>query len=178
MISWLLKPSNIIIMILCGVIFLLYSDLQVRKVQLADCRTETAECKGDLGICKKDTEQFQGEVTSLNGIIEKLNENITDIKKQMLMWREIAKEADGYAKRLLAAAESRTSCEVYHAENAKIAVDITNDFNRSFVRGKVSSRPASAGDNTAGQVLPPARSSGVAQPSDNGGKDLNSSPAR
>lgn len=177
MISWLLKPSNLFIMFLCGVIFFLYSDLQVRKVQLVECKTETAECKGELGICKKDTEQFQGEVTSLNGIIEKLSENLVSIKKQMLEWKEIAKEADGYAKRLLAAAESKISCEVYDAENAKIAVDITNAFNSS-VRGKVTSRPASTGDNSAGQILPPAGSSGVIQPSDNGGKDLNSSPVR
>lgn len=177
MISWLLKPSNIIIMVLCGVIFFLYSDLQVRKVQLANCKTETAECKGELGICQKDTEQFQGEVDSLNGIIEKLKDNLLSIKKQMLEWKETAKEADGYAKRLLAAAESKTGCEVYHAENAKIAVDITNAFNSS-VRGKVTSRTTPADSGAASSVLPAAGSSGVVKPSVGGGEDSNGNSAR
>jgi len=148
----------------------LYLDLQVKK-------TEIASLQSQLSICNKDVEQFKGEVDSLNGIIEKLKDNLESIKKQMAEWKSIAKEADNYAKRLLAAAESKISCEEYNEANTKTAVDITDSFNNS-VRGKVHRSDTSTDSGTAPAVLPQAGPSGVVKTDSERQADSNPNPAK
>lgn len=161
LIAWILKPSNLIIAALAVALGLTWFGYQGKKVELAGCR-------GELGICQKDVAGFQAEVASMNGIIGALKANLEGIRKQMDAWRRIAAEAEDYSRRILAAAEGRRACEVENAELAKIAVDITDSFNRS-VRRKVS-RPASSDRGAAGEVLPEAGAPG-AYPAGAGRKD-------
>jgi len=150
--SLLLNPKNLLIVALAVALGLTWVGYQDKKVELAGCRSE-------LGICQKDVTGFQAEVTSMNGIIEKLKANLAGIRAQMKKWEQIAIEAREYSARLLAAAEAKVECEVYNAENARLADEFIDGFNRS-VRRKVN-RPASAGYSGAPEVLPASPASGA-----------------
>jgi hypothetical protein len=145
--SLLLNPKNLLIGFLAVALGLTWVGYQTKKV-------EVANCKGELGICQRDVEGYQAEMASANGVIEKLKANLASIRVQMDEWKRIAAEAQDFADRLLAAAESKKDCEVYHAENARLTDEFVDGFNVR-VRGKVH-RPDSAGDRAAPEVLPPA----------------------
>lgn len=137
---------------------LLWGNIQTKKATIADY-------KGKLEVAEQKIETFQGQVTSLHGIIEGLEQNILDIKKQAAKWKQIATETTDMYRRIVANQESAKPCEVIDAEYKTMAIDITDQFNRSL-RGKVK-YPAPDGDNSAGKVLPPASPSNGAQPSGN-----------
>lgn len=126
---------------------LLWAANQEKKIRLATC-------SGNLEVCQKDVAGFQAEITSAQGIIEAMRGNLNSIKKQMDTWKQIAYDAQEYSQRLLAAAESKKDCEVYHEENARLADEFVNGFN-SRVRGKVN-RPAPTDNRSAPEVLPKA----------------------
>lgn len=151
MLAYLLKPSNLIIAALAVLMAVTWAGYQTKKVQLA-------ECQGQLGICQKDVQGFQAEISSAQGIIEALRKNIDGIKKQMENWKQIAAEAQEFGQRILAAAESKKDCEVYHEENARLTDEFVAGFN-SRVRGKIN-RPAPADHRAAPEVLPKAGPTG------------------
>lgn len=155
LVSLLLNPKNLLIVALSVALAATWLAYDVQK-------HKALKCSGELALCEKDVEGFRAEVAAANGIIEALKKNLEAVRKQMDAWRRIAAEAEDFSRRILAAAEGRRNCEVENAELAKIAVDLTDHFNRS-VRRKVS-RPAPAGDRPAGEVLPPARAPGAAEP--------------
>lgn len=149
MLSLLLKPSNIAIMLLSVMLAMTWAGYQTKKVQLAECR-------GELSVCQRDVDGYKAEMSSANSIIESLKANLASVKRQLGEWKQIAADADAFAQRLLAAAEAKVECEVYHAENARLTDEFVDSFN-SRVRGKVS-KPASAGDREAGKVVPSSSS--------------------
>lgn len=125
---------------------LLWGDLQAKKASIATL-------EGDLAVAEQKILTFQGNVTSLNGIIAGLEQNIADIKKQAAKWKSIATETTDMYRRIVANQTSDKPCEVINAEYKTMAIDITDQFNRSL-RGKVNSSTAN-GDNPATKVLPP-----------------------
>jgi prophage DNA circulation protein len=139
---------------------LLWGNIQQKKATIA-------EYKGKLEVAEQKIETFQGEVTSLNGIISGLEQNILDIKKQALKWKQIASETTDMYRRIVANQESAKPCEVINAEYKQMAIDITDQFNNS-VRGKVK-YPAPGGDNSAPEVLPPTSPPAGTQPAGDAG---------
>jgi hypothetical protein len=125
---------------------LMWGDLQAKKASIATL-------EGQLSVAEQKIVTFQGNVTSLNGIIAGLEQNIADIKRQAAKWKTIATETTDMYRRIVANQQSDKPCEVIDAEYKQMAIDITDQFNRS-VRGKVQ-RPASDSDNSATKVLPP-----------------------
>lgn len=125
---------------------LMWGDLQAKKANIATL-------KGELAVAEQKIVTFQGNVTSLNGIIAGLEQNIADIKKQAAKWKTIATETTDMYRRIVANQQSDKPCEVIDAEYETMAIDITDQFNRSL-RGKVNN-PAAGGDNSAPKILPP-----------------------
>lgn len=128
-------------------IFTLHGEIQVKKVTIANLES-------NLAVAEQKIVTFQGNVDSLNGIIAGLEQNIVDIKKQAAKWKSIATETTDMYRRIVANQTSDKPCEVIDAEYKSMAVDITDQFNRSLQR-KVK-HPAADGDNSAAKVLPPA----------------------
>lgn len=127
-------------------IFTLHGEIQVKKVTIANLESA-------LAVAEQKIVTFQGNVTSLNGIIAGLEQNILDIKKQAAKWKGIATETTDMYRRIVANQTSDKPCEVIDAEYKTMAIDITDQFNRSL-RGKVNN-PAADGDNPAAKILPP-----------------------
>jgi prophage DNA circulation protein len=140
---------------------LMWGDLQAKKASIATL-------KGELAVAEQKIVTFQGNVTSLNGIIAGLEQNIADIKRQAAKWKTIATETTDMYRRIVANQQSDKPCEVINAEYKQMAIDITDQFNNS-VRGKVQ-RPAANGDHSETKVLSPpsvpagAGEAGVAGP--------------
>lgn len=138
----------------------LYTDIQAKKATIADY-------KGKLEVAEQKIITYQGDVTSLNGIIAGLEQNIADIKKQAAKWKQIASETTDMYRRIVANQASDKPCEVIDAEYKQMAFDITDQFNNS-VRGKVK-HPTAGGDNSATKVLPQAGGSPGAEPARDAG---------
>ena len=135
------------------VFVLLWGDLQAKKASIASL-------KGELAVAEQKIVTFQGNITSLNGIIAGIEQNILDIKKQTLKWKAIAADTTDMYRVIVANQQSDKPCEVIDAEYKQMAIDITDQFN-NCVRGKLK-HPASGGDNSATKVLPPAsRAAGI-----------------
>lgn len=134
---------------------LMWGDIQAKKATIATV-------KGDLAVAEEKLVTFQGQVTSLNGIIAGLEQNIADIKRQAAKWKTIATETTDMYRRIVANQQSDKPCEVINAEYKQMAIDITDQFNNS-VRGKVQ-HPAADSDNSATKVLPQAGATPGAQP--------------
>ena len=118
-----------------------------------------AECKGSLSSCETKVESLQTELADATAIIAQLKANVSQIKQQMAKWQRIAKDAEDYVKRLLAAAEAKSECEVFHAENAKLVDELVDGFNAYSVRRKISSVPSATDNPSASEVLPKASGS-------------------
>lgn len=116
-------------------------------------------CQGKLEAAEKDVAVYRAELGEANGIIEALKKNIAGIRKQLDQWKRIAADAEEFSARLLAAAESKKDCEVYHAENARLVDDFVDGFN-SGVRRKID-RTGSPGDRAAEKVVPAPGSAGA-----------------
>lgn len=139
---------------------LMWGDLQSKKASIATL-------EGQLAVAEQKIVTFQGNVTSLNGIIAGLERNIADIKKQAAKWKTIATETTDMYRRIVANQQSDKPCEVIDAEYKTMAIDITDQFNRSL-RGKVQ-HPAANGDNPATKVLPPPGGAPGTQPAPDAG---------
>lgn len=161
LLSLLLNPKNLLIALLSVALGLTWFAYDMKKHSLL-------KCEGKLATAEEGVKDGQEKIAAANVIIDGLKANIAAIRKQLESWKKIAADAEEFSRRILAAAEGKKECEVYHAENAKLAVDITDYFNSS-VRRKIN-RPAPAGDSSAGQVLPPAGAPG-ADPAGSGRKD-------
>jgi len=143
----LLNPKNLLIAALSVALAGTWFAYDLKK-------HEALKCSGEMALCEANVRGYQAEISTANSIIEALKGNLAAIRRQMDEWKRIAADAEAFSDRLLAAAEGRKDCEVYHAENARLVDEFVDGFN-ARVRGKVK-HPAAAGDRPAAEVLPAA----------------------
>ena len=151
MLAYLLKPSNLLIAALVVLLGATWAGYQVKKTQLAKVSAE-------LAICQRDVDGYKDELASADRVIEGLRRNLSSIRKQLDEWKKIALEAEGFAQRLLQAAEAKVSCEAYDEENARLVNEFVDGFNSS-VRRKIQHPASAAGDRSTTSVLPKAGAS-------------------